>query len=311
MVVVRWRIVWIQLCPLMSSCNSLIFYSLIGQQTTKKCCHVCSYAGRKSTYTEVYETFTAGMHDAVIKPSCMDTMSWTPAAASLFSTPACMVTAINMVVSVSYNPFLLEQVEELSSKLAGLSRIEQPEQTRVCLLVGDSTETCGHAVANAEPGAGEQCCQTSSSSAGTEEEPCHPPAERDPWKRQQGRERGGGGFGFRAEDEDAVGRGCCSGVSKEAKTNRRKDCVILPSRCRNCIRPCLCERTIITSGDWCFKDSEGGEVEPEKTPLHFHRGWQISPYSARSKCITLRLVICNVIVFPCKLNKFSLVLFIL
>lgn len=173
----------------MSSCNSLIFYSLIGQQKTKKCCHVCSYAGRKSTYTEVYETFTAGMHDAVIKPSCMDTMSWTPAAASLFSTPACMVTAINMVVSVSYNPFLLEQVEELSSNLAGLSRIEQPQQPRVCLLVGDSTETCGHAVANAEPGADEQCCQTSSSSAGTEEEPCRPPAEKPLKEAARERER--------------------------------------------------------------------------------------------------------------------------
>lgn len=52
---------------------------------------------------EVYKTFTAGIHDAVIKPSCTDTVSWIPADASLFSTPACMLTAINMVVSISYN----------------------------------------------------------------------------------------------------------------------------------------------------------------------------------------------------------------
>lgn len=64
-----------------------------------------------------------------------------------------------------------------------LSRREQLQQLCVCLLVGDSTETCGHAAANAEPRAGDQHCQTSSSSsAGTEEELCHPPAERNPLK---------------------------------------------------------------------------------------------------------------------------------
>lgn len=38
------------------------------------------------------------------------------------------------------------------------------------------------------------------------------------------------------------------------------------------VRVCVCERTI-TSGDLLyFKDSEGGEAQPEKSPLHLHRG---------------------------------------
>lgn len=70
-----------------------------------------------------------------------------------------------------------------------LSQREQLQQFYVCLLVGDSTETCGHAAANAEPRAGDQYCQTSSSRAGTGEEVCHPPAERNPPKRDRERRR--------------------------------------------------------------------------------------------------------------------------
>lgn len=69
---------------------------------------------------------------------------------------------------------------------------------------------------------------------------------------------------------------------------------------------CLCECTIIP-GDLCFKDSEGGEAQPEKSPLHLHRGWQISPtYSARARASPLRLVLCKVIVYPSDLNLLSL-----
>lgn len=62
----------------------------------------------------------------------------------------------------------------------------------VCLLVGDSTGTCGHAAANAEPRGGDQHCQTSSSSSssstGTGEELSRPLAERNPPKRDRDRE---------------------------------------------------------------------------------------------------------------------------
>lgn len=60
----------------------------------------------------------------------------------------------------------------------------------VCLLVGDSAETCGHAAANAEPRAGDQYCQTSSSRrAGTGEEVCRPPAVRNSPRRDRERRR--------------------------------------------------------------------------------------------------------------------------
>lgn len=96
-----------------------------------------------------------------------------------------------------------------------------------------------------------------------------PPQKETPLKEtetERGRERER--FGYRAEeDEDAVGRGCCRGCCTEANTNRTS-CVIQVSRCRSRIRGALsqsvCERTI-TSGDLCFKDSEGGEAQPEKT----------------------------------------------
>lgn len=86
-----------------------------------------------------------------------------------------------------------------------LSQREQ-QQLCICLLVGDSIRTCGHAVANAEPRAGNQHCQSSSSSSSsTGEELCLRPAERNIRDRERG------GFGYRVEDQDAVGRGCCGG----------------------------------------------------------------------------------------------------
>lgn len=43
-----------------------------------------------------------------------------------------------------------------------------------------------------------------------------------PLQREEERERGG--FGYRAEDEDAVGRGRCSRVCREVKTSSGNDC---------------------------------------------------------------------------------------
>lgn len=67
---------------------------------------------------------------------------------------------------------------------------QREKQLSVCLLVGDSTRTCGHAVANTKPRAGNQHCQTCSSSAGTGERNSAILLQREtPPKRDRERER--------------------------------------------------------------------------------------------------------------------------
>lgn len=109
-----------------------------------------------------------------------------------------MLTMISMVIYVSLNPFLSSRLNKSPKHcrlISALSQREQQQQLNVCLLVGDSIGTCGYAAANAEPRESDQHCQTSGSSsssssrAGTGEELCRPPAERNPHKRDRARER--------------------------------------------------------------------------------------------------------------------------
>lgn len=116
-------------------------------------------------------------------------------------------------------------------------------RARARVLVGESTETCGLAAANAEPRAGDRCCQTSNSIASDEGDLCHPPAERGLLllshlvlllflKRQPegGSESSSRRRRVTEEDGDAEGKGTLRwSLQGGTSTNRRGDGVVRSS----------------------------------------------------------------------------------
>lgn len=107
------------------------------------------------------------------------------------------------------------------------------------------------------------------------------------------------------EDEDAVGRGCCSRVCKEAKTSsgtdwaRSKDAPSSAIRYNGFMNPPPTRGPAL----WGLSRCSGTTRE---VPLHCHRRWQISLLSAGSKSIVLRLVPCKVMLQLCAINMLSL-----
>lgn len=150
-------------------------------------------------------------------------------------------------------------------------------------------KTCGHRAANAELRAGNQHW---SSSTGTGEEASHPPAER-------GRERGGG-FGYRAEDEDAVGRGRCSRVCREVKTSSGNDCDPGPKMHSRAPLELIVLWIHHSTRGPVFWGSSKWRGATSEVFHHCHRRWQISPLWA--KIIILRLVMCKVMLHLCTVN---------
>lgn len=108
------------------------------------------------------------------------------------------------------------------------------------------------------------------------------------------------------EDEDAVGRGCCSRVCKEAKTSSGTDCEPSPKMHRQAPLDIMVLWILHhTRGTalWGLSRCRGTTRE---VPLHCHRRWQISLLSAGSKSIVLRLVPCKVMLHLCAINMLSL-----